>query len=539
MKHNGKWLICLVLVLAMCLAMPSAFSDSAEQNGNETNAESAASDKIDPRNCGDKERMKVSVTVLSGYTQPDSVEEKRLEDRYNIDIELIVLPGWTDGPTKLDTLMASGDTPTVIWWGWDATKQYQQWKNAGLLVDVSEYINKYTNMRDYYNKMNPMTLFYDTEEDGSMYRMPAAVAEPSCETLWIRQDWLNNLNMEIPTTIEELNEVLRAFTEDDPDGNGVNDTYGLGGHGENFNTVWPWIQSYDYTDATRWVVTEDGTVGYGPAMENTKKWLADVAELYAKGWIKPNIIQANDRDQEMVNGGFGVTYSWCTWNNADNAIMKAFYETHPDAKWVPIDMVKGENGNPQNASSTAAAWAKFAFTSSCTDPERLFAIWDDMASDEVYIERIFGIEGEDYTFDDNGDYVAIHNPEGDDNTALNLGLNMFYAIFYRTDEAQLSKTKSTLELFDRSIATSRDRFGQLVEWQDSTKLTNWMEVSTDISDEANRYMWAVIAGEDSIDNWDNYIATLNSLGLQEAVEEAQTVYDEQSKRVDAYMASLN
>ena len=66
-----------------------------------------------------------------------------------------------------------------------------------------------------------------------------------------------------------------------------------------------------------------------------------------------------------------------------------------------------------------------------------------------------------------------------------------------------------------------------------------MEVSTDISDEANRYMWAVIAGEDSIDNWDNYIATLNSLGLQEAVEEAQTVYDEQSKRVDAYMASLN
>ncbi len=54
-------------------------------------------------------------------------------------------------------------------------------------------------------------------------------SEPSCECLWIRQDWLDNLKLEVPTTIEELEGSCAPFTEDDPDGNGQKDTYGLGG----------------------------------------------------------------------------------------------------------------------------------------------------------------------------------------------------------------------------------------------------------------------------------------------------------------------
>lgn len=209
-------------------------------------------------------------------------------------------------------------------------------------------MDKYTVIRDYYNKMDPKTLFYASEADGSIYRIPGDVAEPSCENLWIRQDWLDNLNLKAPTTIEELNEVLRAFTEDDPDGNGQNDTYGLGGDGYDFRSFWPWIQSYDQTHYSRFCVDDNGVVTYRPlANEGTKNWISDVADLYAKGYITPNITQDTDRDEQMANGGFGVTYSWCAWNNPDSAPMMSFYASNPDAKWVPIDMVKGSNGNPQ------------------------------------------------------------------------------------------------------------------------------------------------------------------------------------------------
>ena len=220
MKHLKKAL-CLVLALALCVglfsacggdggsssAAPGSSQTESKQDGSSSEAagddasepeggDTASGDKIDPTACGDMETMKVSVANLSGYSQDGSMMQKHLEEKYNIDIDLIVLPGWTDGPTKLNTLMASDDMPSLIWWGWANDKEYQQWKDAGLLVEVSEYYNKYTNMRDYYNSMNPMTLFYDTEDDGKMYRMPASCAEPACESLYIRQDWLDELKLD-------------------------------------------------------------------------------------------------------------------------------------------------------------------------------------------------------------------------------------------------------------------------------------------------------------------------------------------------------
>lgn len=556
---NWKKVLCLVLALALCASLFSACggdggssssapgssqADSSEAgsaagdeggDASEPEAGGTSGEKIDPTACGDMETMRLSVANLAGFSQEGSMMQKHLEEKYNVAIQLIVLPGWTDGPTKLNTLMASDDMPDVIWWGWDNTKEYHQWRDAGLLVEVSEYYNKYTNMRDYYNEQNPMTLFYDTEDDGKMYRMPASCAEPACESLYIRQDWLDNLKLEVPTTIEELNEVLRAFTEDDPDGNGQNDTYGMGGDGRDWRSFWPWLQGYDYTHYDRFVVDDQGKVGYGPAMPNTKEWLGEIADLYAKGYITPNITTDTVREEEMANGGFGVTYTWCTWTNPDDATMLSFYENNPDAKWVAIDMVKGANGDPQDDPSTSAAWSKFAITTAASDPERVFAIWDDMAEHDNYIERIYGFEGEHYKFDEDGNYISIVHPDGEENTTQNIGLNFFYPIFYRTDDAQLSKSKDTLALFDKVIETSRARADQLVEWQDQTLLTEWMDVGTDITDEAGRYMWGVIAGEESIDDWDNYVNTLKGLGLDAVVDQAQEVYDAQKAKVENYM----
>ena len=87
-----------------------------------------------------------------------------------------------------------------------------------------------------------------------------------------------------------------------------------------------------------------------------------MAELYAKGYITQNITSDTNRDEEMANGGFGVTYSWVAWNNPVAQPMVSFYSSNPDAKWVPIDMVAGENGNPQEDPATSAAWAYFGIT---------------------------------------------------------------------------------------------------------------------------------------------------------------------------------
>lgn len=543
---NMKKIASVVLALALSVSVFAACGSNGNSSASSTastesstastdsSSDAATGDKIDVLN--QSETMDVSVAVMTGFTAADSRVQKELEEKYNVKFKLVVLPGWTDGQSQISLLMASNDMPNIMWW-WTMDTEYNKWVQAGLLDDVSAYMDKYTVIRDYYNKMDPKTLFYASEADGSIYRIPGDVAEPSCENLWIRQDWLDNLNLKAPTTIEELNEVLRAFTEDDPDGNGQNDTYGLGGDGYDFRSFWPWIQSYDQTHYSRFCVDDDGVVTYGPANEGTKNWVSDVADLYAKGYITPNITQDTDRDEQMANGGFGVTYSWCAWNNPDAAPMMSFYASNPDAKWVPIDMVKGSNGNPQEDPGTSAAWAYFAITNTASDPERLYATWDDMCDSDNYIARRFGIEGTDYKYDENGQYVAIVGPDSEENTSKNIGLKLFDNLMNRKDECNISNTPETAALFNKSGENSRYAAAHLVEWKDPASFESWTECSADIEAEKDQYLWGVIAGQESIDDWDNYVATLNSLGLEDVLAEANEDYATLSAQMEEYLAA--
>ena len=363
-----------------------------------------------------EETMKMSVVCLQGYTQPDSEIEHWLEDRYNLDIEVIALPGWSDATSKISLLMGDEtQRPDIIWW-WNMEADFTKWVDAGLLVDVSPYMERYTNMVDYYNSIDPGVMFYASSENGT-YRIPGDVAEPACETLWIRKDWLDNLNLEIPKTLDELEECLYAFTNDDPDGNGVDDTYGWNGDGYDYRSFWPWIQGAgDGNGRMDFLRMEDGSYIYGPTTDDCKEWLGRVAKLYADGVIDPSIITDTDRDEEMANGGFGATYSWVSWNNPSSGTMQSFYSSNPGAEWIPIDMVSGDNGNPQDEPATIAAWCYFGITNVCSDPERAYAIWDDMATPENYIHRRFGVEGRDYVDNGDGTYEIIHAGDGSENT---------------------------------------------------------------------------------------------------------------------------
>ena len=207
---NMKKIASVVLALALSVSVFAACGSNGNSSASSTastesstastdSSAAATGDKIDVLN--QSETMDVSVAVMTGFTASGSRVQKELEEKYNVKFNLVVLPGWTDGQSQISLLMASNDMPNIMWW-WSMDTEYNKWVQAGLLDDVSAYMDKYTVIRDYYNKMDPKTLFYASEADGSIYRIPGDVAEPSCENLWIRQDWLDNLNLKAPTTIE-------------------------------------------------------------------------------------------------------------------------------------------------------------------------------------------------------------------------------------------------------------------------------------------------------------------------------------------------
>ena len=495
-----------------------------------------AEEKIDVLN--QSETMRMAVVCLQGYTQPDSEFEHWMEERYNLDVQVIALPGWSDATAKITLLMADEtQRPDIIWW-WNMEKDFTDWVKAGLLVDVSAYMDRYTNMRDYYNSIDPGILFYASENDGSIYRIPGDVAEPACETLWIRQDWLDNLNLEVPKTLDELEEVMYAFTNDDPDGNGVKDTYGLGGDGYDIRSFWPWIQGCgDGLGRDTFVRMDDGSYAFGPVSEDAKNWLGRVHKLYEDGVITPNIVTDTDRDEEMANGGFGVTYSWVIYNNPSNGTMKSFYSTNPDAKWVPIDMVTGDNGNPQDEPASIGAWCYFGITNVCTDPERAYAIWDDLATPENYIHRRFGVEGRDYIENGDGTYEIINSGDGPENTEQGLGIKLFQDLFSRKDECNIENSEETSALFEKVKANSREAYTHTIEKKNPAQYEVNNELGTDLGDIVKEYMWGVISGSKSLDDWDSYVEEVKEAGLQEILDELTELHGAQMKQYEEYMAA--
>ncbi len=495
-----------------------------------------AEEKIDVLN--QSETMRMAVVCLQGYTQPDSEFEHWMEERYNLDVQVIALPGWSDATAKITLLMADEtQRPDIIWW-WNMEKDFTDWVKAGLLVDVSAYMDRYTNMRDYYNSIDPGIFFYASENDGSIYRIPGDVAEPACETLWIRQDWLDNLNLEVPKTLDELEEVMYAFTNDDPDGNGVKDTYGLGGDGYDIRSFWPWIQGCgDGLGRDTFVRMDDGSYAFGPVSEDAKNWLGRVHKLYEDGVITPNIVTDTDRDEEMANGGFGVTYSWVIYNNPSNGTMKSFYSTNPDAKWVPIDMVTGDNGNPQDEPASIGAWCYFGITNVCTDPERAYAIWDDLATPENYIHRRFGVEGRDYIDNGDGTYEIINSGDGPENTEQGLGIKLFQDLFSRKDECNIENSEETSALFEKVKANSREAYTHTIEKKNPAQYEVNNELGTDLGDIVKEYMWGVISGSKSLDDWDSYVEEVKEAGLQEILDELTELHGAQMKQYEEYMAA--
>jgi putative aldouronate transport system substrate-binding protein len=283
------------------------------------------------------------------------------------------------------------------------------------------------------------------------------------------------------------------------------------------------------------VVLEDGSYAYGPATNDAKIWLERVAKLYKAGVVTPNIINDTDRDEEMARGGFGVAYGWVANNNPSSTPMQSFYASNPTAKWVPIEMVKGDNGNPQDNPATASAWCYFGITKSCKDPERMFAIWDDLAAPDNYIKKRFGIEGTDYWKNPDGSYRFITDAE---NQAGNIGINIFDNFFARKDFCNISNLPETTALFDRSSKMSRDAYASQIEKKDPNAYPINIENGTEIGDAKDAYFWSVIAGTNSITNWDQYIATLKANGLDDVLAELKTVYDKQKQEHQAYLAAM-
>ncbi|MFC0214583.1 extracellular solute-binding protein [Paenibacillus chartarius] len=219
-KSSFNMLASTSLTLVMTASLLAACGGGTNESGGTTPAPAADGGKA----ASSSGPLQIAMMLdFSGKEQPkpDNPVLKEIEKYTNTKLNITQIPS-NDYCAKLPVVIASGDMPEVV--ASCGTPNQPYLINAvqgGAFWDITPYLKDYPNL----SKM-PQVSYDNIKIGGKIYGIPR-YRPISRYVFTYRQDWLNNLGMKPPTTVDEFYNMLKAFTTGDPDKNGKNDTYGV------------------------------------------------------------------------------------------------------------------------------------------------------------------------------------------------------------------------------------------------------------------------------------------------------------------------
>lgn len=345
--------------------------------------------------------IKISLMTML-YTDPPSADNRILKDMERItnstmDISWAPSASYSD---KFSVTIASGQMPMCILISDDRNSSYLSGCRQGAFWDLTNYIKDYPNL---YGNLKQM--WDNSMIDGKNYIIPRS-RESGRAGLMYRSDWLKNLGLKEPTNLEELTNVIKAFTHNDPDKNGKNDTFGLildqsaGGVSKGdpmTSTLSSWFGA-----STTWGVDSSGKVH--PAFEEKEyidslKWLRD---LYADKCINQDFAVVPDIKALYSKGNAGTYFGTNDDINSPQA-MTDLPKNIPGATTDALIKISGPKGirAPYWGSGYAGGYAisKSAVKTEA-DLRKVLSFWDKVNSKEMINLMAYGQQGTDYNLQD-------------------------------------------------------------------------------------------------------------------------------------------
>lgn len=271
-------------------------------------------------------------------------------------------------------------------------KMIEDMIDSGRVKAIDDDIEQYMSdrLKEVY-KAFPET-FYPVTRDGKTYGIANVPVLEVGQVMIIRQDWLDRLGLEAPTNLEEFAEVIRAFTEDDPDGNGKDDTYGFTYSGTGvYNTGWVADPVMLFTANSgkmipgSWQEDENGELRYGSLHEGHRETLQLMADWHEKGYLFRGaaVTGAWDAMGEFTEGKAGI-YMGRPWSIRS---INDLVVNNPDAVVKAYPTLRQKDGQPSYQSGqTNDGWLMFN-----ADFENMEAFFD-------YYDWIYGLPFGDEEF---------------------------------------------------------------------------------------------------------------------------------------------
>jgi putative aldouronate transport system substrate-binding protein len=393
-------ILSLATVLSACNDQSGSTSKGQEDGGKNEAVNTVNADplgKYDPpievsfvRNLSNVVENNV-LGVLKGETLEDNRWSRIYKDQLGINIKYNwVVKGDVSSDQylqKINVTLASGDLPDVI--PVNAT-QLKQLADSGQIEDMTELYKKYaTPLTKDVMSQEGTSPFDAATFDGKLMAIPQL--EASIERamfIWIRTDWLQKLGLQPPKTMADVLAISKAFTEQDPDGNGKKDTYGLA----ITKTLWGGAMGLEGFMAgynaypNMWVEDASGKLVYGGIQPEVKKALQALQNMSKNGEIDKEfgIKDGGKVSENIAAGQIGMEYGE-QWNSIYPLQLNK--NNNPNAQWQAFPIVS-ESGNTPKVPLKFSTTRFFAVKKGAKHPEAVIKLFN------LHLEKNWGSTAE-------------------------------------------------------------------------------------------------------------------------------------------------
>ena len=428
-------------------ASESAESTTSEASSEASTGEAAASGSYTDYSAGFPERVTIQIPVYDrGFENWNVADnyytqwvQQEFGEKYNVDVEYVAISR-SNEVTDYMQMIAAGTAPDIIM-HYDMP-QAVSYYDEGAMQDI-DYDELAFYAPTYWAKMQETIETYGTIDDHQAFIF--AERDPyyyNWVTL-IRKDWCDQVGMEVPTTWEELQEVLAAWQE-----------AGLGTYNHeliigSFTYFYPWIEE-GTTDEELALYLDLNVAPF--TWSATENYLRAFNEMYNAGTLDPNFYLTTDDAMEkgkFVSGECG-TYSFYMSNGTD--VFTSLLANDPDAEVAILNStpsIVAEGYTPYYYEYPSYGMI-MGINSQSTDEERaavyMFLEWLSQPENLTYMQ--YGVEGETYTVGEDGINTLVADYTGE--AALSQNQNKDYwclvveSITYGDEEMDLTANKSLL-----------------------------------------------------------------------------------------------
>lgn len=402
---------------------------------------------------------------------------------------------------KINTLMASQQLPMVTVIRENKSSGFINAARSGMFWDLAPYIDQFENL----SKIDKNVMI-NVQTDGKQYLIPRIRGTARMGGI-IRSDWLDNLGLEMPTTLDELHDILYAFTYNDPDQNGIDDTIGCSMNNTELKNDSTLVTVY-MGGCNEWQVNDDGSFTAKYETETYEKALTLLRDWYGEGLINKDFPINEDELSNFTSGRAGMMWL----GNLEDASTRIsnLNAINPEAKADVFQILTEVPGGDQHIVGFRGYTGCIGIpTTSVKTEEELLSVlaFLDKLGDPTMCDLFnFGIENETYTVADGGvvqteDQLTIYANKYNQLRQI----TPFYTFTNLTASQQtplaekvntLMNTNTSYTVFDPSLPFISETFTEL---GGSTG-----ELETFIQDACTNYVIGEISLDDfkkSVDTW--------------------------------------